>query len=109
MATDTNVIVTQYRAEFRGEPCQGYAQWRITGAWQHRETLTRRRRETVARDYTRDSSCKTERAQREPNTSVGHINANALMDADAVIVFVPDSPSARFGTAVLIEQVKRNV
>lgn len=103
-ATESDVIVTQYRAEFRAAP-YGRPRWEVVGGWQYRETLPRRRRWTVVRDYRHHAII--EPAAKRPNTGIGHMALSALIDPDAITVFVPDAPGSRFGTAVLVEQIAR--
>lgn len=97
--TDTNVIITEYRAEFRAEPfCR--PRWTITSGMEYRTTLQRRRRHTVARDFNRVTL--TEPAVRQ-------IHPSNLLDSDAVVLFIPDNntTSSRYGVAVVLEQVAR--
>jgi hypothetical protein len=106
-ATDTNVIVTEYRAQFTSLPfAPGSGAWRLTGGMEYRFTLPRRRRATVAAEYW---PCDVIPASQTPVGAEGYIgiHPSMLVDQNAVVVFVPDSPGARFGTAVLIEQIKR--
>lgn len=104
--TDTDVIVTQYRAEFKGVPFGSYSFWQFSGGMESRSRLERRRRATVAKQFDSTGS-KTEQAAKKPDTNVGHIHPSMLLDPDAVVVFVPSSPGSRFGIAVLLEEVKR--
>jgi hypothetical protein len=99
--TNTDVVVTQYRAEFKSEPFVGYSWWHITSGWEHRQTLPRRRRWTVARDYSmlRNGHPYLEQARKVPNTNIGYIHESMLIDPDAIVVFVPDAPGSRYGTA----------
>ena len=102
----TNVSVTQYNAEFRAEPFSR-PRWTIRGGMQYREVLSRRRRWTVVRDIERSHDRVAEIARRIPNTGIGHIHESVLIDRDAQIVFVPDNPGSRYGTALVVEEVAR--
>lgn len=107
--TDTNVVVTHYRAEFTGvAPFADRCAWRIE-SWSYRYTLPRRRRATVVAQWAAQASV-TELARKRTSDGgapLGHVHPSMLMDQDAVVTFVPDSPGSRFGTAVLVEQVAR--
>jgi hypothetical protein len=107
--TETNVIVTQYRAEFSGLPfAPNSGEWRIRGGMEYRTTLQRRRRWTVAAEFDQPTR-RVMPASKAPVGSNGHvgIHPSNLIDSDAVVVFVPNSDGARFGTAVLVEQIVR--
>lgn len=106
MTTDTDVIVTQFRAEFRAAPF-GRPRWEIAGYWETRQTLSRRRRWTVAREFLAHPGAHGEPARKVPDTGIGHVHESMLIDPAAVIVFVPDTESSRHGVAVVIEQRHR--
>lgn len=109
--TDTNVVVTMYRAEFRGiAPFADGSAWQIRGGMEYRYTMPRRRRATVVREWQTQASS-TELARKRTSDDgrapMGHVHPSMLIDSDAVIAWVPETPGSRFGTAVLIEQVTR--
>lgn len=105
--TQTNVIVTQYRAEFRAAPF-ARPRWTVTGPWEHRDWSNRqRRRWTVEREFLAHPGAHSEPARKVPDTGIGHIHEHSLLDMDAVVVFVPTSQASRYGVAVVIEEVER--
>lgn len=110
MTTDTDVIVTQYRAQFRSEPfAPGSGRWRIAGGMEYKTVLAHRRRWTVAREFDSSKRWLTQPAAKSDTyPNVGHIHVSMLMDPDAVVVFVPDTAGARFGTAIVLEQIARH-
>ena len=106
--TITDVVVTQYRAEFRAEPFASYRSWHVSGGMQSRQILTRRRRWTVANEFGGVSSSDLARKrQSESGAWQGYVHESVLIDPDATILFIPDNPGSRFGTAVLVEEVRR--
>lgn len=99
--TDTDVIVTQHRAEFRAAPF-ARPRWEISGGWETR-------RWTVAREFLAYPGAHSEPARKVPDTGIGHVHESMLIDPDAVVVFIPDQTyrQARYGVAVVIEQRQR--
>lgn len=104
MNTDTDVIVTQYRAEFRAAPF-ARPRWEIVGGWETRLTYRHRRRWTVTREFLTYPGAHSEPAGND--TGIGHIQKSMLIDHDAVVVFVPHESWSRYGIAVVIEQRQR--
>lgn len=102
----TDVTVTQYRAEFKAGPF-ARPRWEIVSGWEHRETLSRRRRWTVVNEFMVHPGAHGEPARKVPDTGIGHIHESKLLDPDAVVVFVPDTRASRYGKAVLIEEIAR--
>lgn len=73
-ATQTNVIVTQYRAEFRALPF-ARPRWTVTGPWEHRDRSNRRRRRwTVEREFLAYPGAHWEIARKIPDTGIGHFH-----------------------------------
>ncbi|WNM69996.1 hypothetical protein SEA_GUYFAGIERI_93 [Rhodococcus phage GuyFagieri] len=108
--TDTDVIVTQYRAEYALPPARATIEfgrvraWRIAGPWQYRETLTARRRWTVVRDLlthdgARDITDELRGTADRPGTARGLWLDGIDGDARAVLVPTPADPGAFFPTS----------
>ena len=102
--SDSDVVVTEYRAEFHAAPF-ARPRWTITSGAEYRTTLPKRRRWTVVREY---DAAHSEPARKVPDTGIGHIHESMLLDPDAVVVFIPFGPGSRFGHAVVIEQIARD-
>lgn len=99
MSTNTDVIVTQYRAEFRGEPFSKPT-WHLSG-WESREELPRRRAWTVMRDLLTHDNAR--------DITIEILNRWKILDQSAArVILVTDEPGSRYGIALVIEERQRN-
>jgi hypothetical protein len=104
-ATDSDVIVTQYRAEFRADPfCR--PEWQISGGWEYRETLARRRSRTVARDIVASHDHVSDVTGRFVARYKGLTLPGSI---DVFAYVVPDRPGSRYGVAIVLEQRRRTI
>lgn len=112
MSTDSNVIVSQYRAEFKGvAPFSGRKGW-ILGPWQYCETIPNRRAWTVARDVLTNHPPDEHGNDRayDITDDIRRRYAGITLDARGpwFAVVVPDpAPGHHYGTVLLIEQRPR--
>lgn len=105
--TDTDVIVTQYRAEFRGEHFSGCS-WHL-GGWESREELPRRRAWTVARDMRLHPNARDITAEiLRRNWRTGILSGAQFNTSAARVILVTDEPGSRYGIALVIEERQRN-